>query len=94
MNIYFYLFLLSPQEIFRNNWMFKLVGREDFNVGKARCRILIDAISGFSYEYTLEVNGKSLKKFSENQTKILRSWILMIGESAIRVTLGEFTFFM
>ena len=37
--------------------MFKLVGKEYFEVGKSRakCCISIDAVSGFAYEYTIEV---------------------------------------
>ncbi len=69
--------------------MFKLVGRESFKVGKANCVISIDAVSGFAYEYTLEVNGKSLKKFSENQSKIMKTWILTVGENQTRVVLGK-----
>ena len=41
----------------RKEWMFKLVGKEYFEVGKSRakCCISIDAVSGFAYEYTIEV---------------------------------------
>ena len=53
----------------RQEWMFKLVGKEHFTVGKAKCCIAIEAVSGFAYEYSIEVNGKSLQKFSENQSK-------------------------
>lgn len=76
------------QEVMRNEWMFKLVGKEYFNVGKAKCCITIEAVSGFAYEYTLEVNGKSLKKFSENQSKIMKTWILTIAGKPTRVVLG------
>ena len=39
----------------RENWMFKLVGRECFSIGKHKCVINIDSSTGFAYEYTLEV---------------------------------------
>lgn len=68
--------------------MFKLVGREVFQLGKANCIITIEAVSGFSYEYSLEVNGKSLQKFSENQSKIMKTWVASIGGEMTRVVLG------
>lgn len=73
------------------DWMFKLVGKEHFQVGhsKAKCTITIDAVSGFAYEYTLEVNGKSLNKFRENQSKVQKAWVLTIAGNPIRVCLGE-----
>ena len=69
--------------------MFKLVGHESFTIGKAKCVIEIEAVSGFAYEYTLEVNGKSLQKFSENQSKIMKTWILTVEGTPTRVVLGN-----
>ena len=42
----------------RKDWMFKLVGKEYFTIGKskAKCCVSIDAVSGFAYEYSLEVS--------------------------------------
>ena len=69
--------------------MFKLVGKEHFTVGKAKCCVSIEAVSGFAYEYSLEVNGKCLKKFSENQSKVMKSWVLSVAGSPTRVVLGK-----
>lgn len=69
--------------------MFKLVGRENFQVGKAKCCISIDTVGGFAYEYTLSVNGKSLKKFHENQSKIMKTWVLYVAGVDTRVVLGQ-----
>ena len=69
--------------------MFKLVGREHFTVSKAKCCITIDAVSGFAYEYTLDVNGKPLKKFQENQSKIMKTWVAYVAGNPTRVVLGE-----
>jgi len=71
--------------------MFKLVGKEHFKVGAAKCTISIDACSGFAYEYTLEVNGKPLEKFRENQNKIQKSWSFTLGSqnsTPFRIVLG------
>lgn len=35
--------------------MFKLVGKENFNLCKLPCTITIDALGTFAYEYSLEV---------------------------------------
>ncbi|CAJ0952824.1 unnamed protein product [Ranitomeya imitator] len=73
------------------DWMFKLVGKETFAVGAAQTKatINIDAVSGFAYEYTLEVNGKSLKKYMENRSKTTNTWVLHVDGEDCRVVLGE-----
>ena len=73
--------------------MFKLVGKEHFKVGKENCTISIDACSGFAYEYTLSVNGKSLEKFKDNKSKTMKCWYFTTGSASstpYRVVLGEF----
>lgn len=82
---------VDGKEIYREDWMFKLVGKEHFTVGKAKCTISIDAVSGFAYEYLLEVNGKPLKKFKENQAKIQKAWCLKIAGNNFRVCLEKTT---
>lgn len=72
--------------------MFKLVGKETFSVGKSETKatINIDAVSGFAYEYTLEINGKSLKKYMENRSKVTSTWILNLDGTDCRVVLGMY----
>lgn len=72
--------------------MFKLVGKETFSVGKSETKatINIDAVSGFAYEYTLEINGKSLKKYMENRSKVTSTWILNLDGTDCRVVLGKY----
>ncbi|XP_005104659.1 fas apoptotic inhibitory molecule 1 [Aplysia californica] len=82
---------VDGKEIYRQDWMFKLVGKEYFQVSKAKCCISIDAVSGFAYEYTLDVNGKPLKKFQENQSKIMKCWVLYLGGNDVRVVLEKDT---
>lgn len=71
--------------------MFKLVGKETFNVGSAatKATINIDAVSGFAYEYTLEINGKSLKTYMENRSKVTSTWLLNLDGIDCRVVLGK-----
>jgi len=72
----------------RKDWMFKLVGTEHFTIGKARCCITIDAAEGFMYQYLLEVNGKTLEKFTENQSKIMNTWLCDVSGMPFRIVLG------
>ncbi|KAK3105869.1 hypothetical protein FSP39_007444, partial [Pinctada imbricata] len=80
---------VDGREIYRKDWMFKLVGKEHFNIKDAKCVISIEAVSGFAYEYTLEINGKSLKKFVENQVKVQSAWLLYSKGEKVRICLGE-----
>ncbi|KAL8183205.1 UNVERIFIED_CONTAM: hypothetical protein K2H54_023143 [Gekko kuhli] len=80
------------QEIMRKEWMFKLVGKETFIVGEAKTKatINIDAVSGFAYEYTLEINGKSLKKYL-NRSKTTNIWLLTLDGANCRIVLEKDT---
>lgn len=69
--------------------MFRLVGKESFNVGGKRATIHIEAVSGFQYEYTLEVDGKPLKKFVENRKKTAKVWAFLLDGIETRVVLGK-----
>ncbi|XP_072648661.1 fas apoptotic inhibitory molecule 1 isoform X3 [Canis lupus baileyi] len=80
---------VDGKEEIRKEWMFKLVGKETFCVGAAKTKatINIDAVSGFAYEYTLEINGKSLKKYMENRSKTTNTWVLHLDGEDFRVVL-------
>ncbi|XP_043549918.1 fas apoptotic inhibitory molecule a isoform X4 [Chiloscyllium plagiosum] len=84
---------VDGKEVIRRDWMFKLVGKETFAVGATNIKatINIDAISGFAYEYTLEINGKSLKKYMENRSKTTNTWILNLDGIDSRIVLGRCT---
>ncbi|XP_012306529.2 fas apoptotic inhibitory molecule 1 isoform X1 [Aotus nancymaae] len=84
---------VDGKEEIRKEWMFKLVGKETFYVGAAKTKatINIDAISGFAYEYTLEINGRSLKKYMENRSKTTNTWILHMDGENFRVVLEKDT---
>ncbi|XP_050033963.1 fas apoptotic inhibitory molecule 1 [Dermacentor andersoni] len=82
---------VDGKEILRRDWMFKLVGSEPFEVGRAKCVVTIRALSGFTYEYSLIVDGKQLDKFRERQSKILNTWIVNLLEQPARVVLEKDT---
>lgn len=84
---------VDGKEEIRREWMFKLVGKETFCVGAAKTKatINIDAISGFAYEYTLEIDGKSLKKYMENRSKTTNTWVLHLDGEELRVVLEKDT---
>ena len=79
------------QEIMRENWMFKLVGKESFEIGKHKCVITIESTSGLNYAYSLEVDGKSFEKFSENQSKVLQAWVFSVAGQQHRLVLEKQT---
>lgn len=84
--------LLDGVEILRRGWMFRLVGKEEFTIGKkTKATIRIEAVSGFAYEYTLDVNGKSLKKFTDNRKKTAKVWRFVYGDVETRIVLEKDT---
>ncbi|MBN3285108.1 FAIM1 protein, partial [Polyodon spathula] len=84
---------VDGKEVLRRDWMFKLVGKETFSVGgtETKATINIDAVSGFAYEYTLEVNGKSLKKYMENRSKTSNTWVITLDGVDCRIVLEKDT---
>lgn len=82
--------ILDGVEILRKNWMFRLVGKEEFTIGKkTKATIRIEAVSGFAYEYTLNVNGKPLKTFTENRKKTAKVWNFVFAGKETRIVLGK-----
>lgn len=71
--------------------MFKLVGSETFELheGQVKCEILIHASYGFSYDYTLLVNGKQLRKFKERQVKLMKTWDFAEDNKKFTIALGK-----
>ncbi|KAI4900090.1 hypothetical protein NFI96_027149 [Prochilodus magdalenae] len=84
---------INGKEILRRDWMFKLVGKETFPVGATgtKATINIEAITGFAYEYTLEINGKSLQSFLDNRSKISKAWLLKLDGADCRIVLEKDT---
>ncbi|KAL4003728.1 Fas apoptotic inhibitory molecule 1 [Acanthocheilonema viteae] len=82
---------VDGKEILRRNWMFNLVGKEIFNVGKLKCAISVEALGTFFYEYTLEVNGKSYEKFREEVAKKLKSWTTTLDGQVTRICIDKRT---
>ncbi|KAK5617472.1 hypothetical protein CRENBAI_005590 [Crenichthys baileyi] len=84
---------VNGTEVLRKDWMFKLVGKETFTVGRANTKatINIEAISGFAYEYSLNVDGKSLQKFIDNRAKTTKTWVVQVDGTDYRVVLEKDT---
>lgn len=74
-------------QVLRKNFQFKLVGSETFYIDKKVAEITISA-KGMSFEYVLNIDGKSLKKFVECHVKNTRTWLPVIGAVDHRVVLG------
>ncbi|XP_026464530.1 fas apoptotic inhibitory molecule 1 [Ctenocephalides felis] len=83
---------IDGQEIFRRDWMFKLVGDECFDLGNTRCIITVDPLPGFRYSYTLLVDGEPFKQFADAQSRVLCTWrVLIDGSKTHRVVLEKDT---
>ncbi|CAD5215568.1 unnamed protein product [Bursaphelenchus okinawaensis] len=78
---------VNGREVVKHDWLFKLVGREVFEINGIHCVINIEAIGIFAYEYSITVNGKTYEKFKEEQDKNLIMWTLKINETDYRVVL-------
>ncbi|KFD61960.1 hypothetical protein M514_05661, partial [Trichuris suis] len=79
------------QEVLRKDWLFKLVGREDFFVKKFRCTAVIEASSVFSYQYSLIVDGKPFQAFADSMMKTLKAWEANLDGSAHYICLEKDT---
>lgn len=78
------------KEILRRDWMFKLVGDERFKIGQqgTKCELKVEPYQYFAFSYSLVVDGKPFEKFTENQSKALRSWAVLTKGQRYRVVLG------
>ncbi|XP_058460443.1 fas apoptotic inhibitory molecule 1 isoform X2 [Malaya genurostris] len=82
---------IDKKEIFRRDWMFKLVGEDMFKLEDKRCIIRVDPLPGFKYNYSLYVDGKSYEQFSESQAKALKTWEINMGNNFYRIVLEKNT---
>lgn len=80
---------VDDREVMRQNWMFKLVGKQTFKVGNTEACIVIEAASGFAYEYTMFVGGKPLKKFVEDRKRTAKVWTSILDGIETRIVLGK-----
>ncbi|CAF3887275.1 unnamed protein product [Rotaria sp. Silwood1] len=82
---------IDSKEVLLHNWLFKLIGKEAFTIAKHHCTINIDVVSSFVYEYSLDIDGKPLEKFSEKRSKISRTWTLTLDGKDYRIVLEKDT---
>lgn len=91
---------VNGEEVIKREWMFKLVGSEHFEIGsattpggtpaiKAKCQVNINAGNGFTYEYSLLVNGKQLQVFKQLQSKVMKTWLYEASSLSYRIVLGK-----
>ncbi|XP_063068655.1 fas apoptotic inhibitory molecule b [Engraulis encrasicolus] len=82
---------INGKEVLRRDWMFKLVGKETVGVTEAKATIHIEAIGGFAYEYSLNINGKAYQRFMDNRSKISKSWTVKLDGVDYRIVLEKDT---
>ena len=78
------------QQVYRKNWMFRLVGSEVFHIGKkGKVAEITISSKGMSFEYALTVDSKPLEKFVQAQAKNTRTWLPNINGTNHRIVLGK-----
>ncbi|CAL9698428.1 unnamed protein product [Knipowitschia caucasica] len=84
---------VNGQEVLRRDWMFRLVGSESFPLGLTGTKavIQIQALEGFSYEYSLLVNGLTLQKFTQNRSRTTQTWFLVLDQVQYRMVFEKDT---
>ncbi|XP_022912991.1 fas apoptotic inhibitory molecule 1 [Onthophagus taurus] len=84
---------VDGQELFRRDWMFKLVGDEKFTIGtnNTLCEIKVDPLPNFSFGYSLYINGEPLEKFVEKQNRSLKSWAVVSNGKRFRIVFEKST---
>lgn len=86
-----FLLLLSVWQ----NWMFKLVGSEEFsflsNGQEHHATISIEPM-GFNYSYTLLIDDKPLDSFKQNLRRTTQTWRFPLEGLEHSVVLGELSF--
>ena len=78
--------LLNGEEISRKSWMFSLVGKEEFAIAGKNAEIFITC-KGWDFEYTLVVEGKSLRRFMESRMRNTRTWLPVLNGEQHRIVL-------
>uniref|UniRef100_A0A1B6D3V5 Fas apoptotic inhibitory molecule 1 n=1 Tax=Clastoptera arizonana TaxID=38151 RepID=A0A1B6D3V5_9HEMI len=83
--------IVDGKKIVSTDWMFKLVGSEEFLLGidESRCVINIEPNGPFSYEYTLCVDGMDIQKFVEVKSRTCCTWNVQVSGKDYRVVLGR-----
>ncbi|GAB0099602.1 Fas apoptotic inhibitory molecule 1 [Sergentomyia squamirostris] len=82
---------VDEREIFRRDWMFKLVGEDSFHLDGVRCILRVDPAPGFKYNYALFVGGQAFDQFTERQARALKAWEITVREKFYRIVLEKDT---
>ncbi|CAJ0578754.1 unnamed protein product, partial [Mesorhabditis spiculigera] len=82
---------VDGEVVLRYDWKFKLVGKDDFEIGSTKCSINVEALGTFAYSYSLEVDGKKFETFREEMKRKLISWKTNIAGQETRICLDKDT---
>eukprot|EP01137_Pigoraptor_chileana_P013144 Opistho-2@66341 len=80
---------VDGKEVLRRNYMFSLVGSERVSVGKHKVGISIDSTEDFSYDYTLSVDGKALKRHKEQVRESTATWTFSFRKEKHMITIEK-----
>ncbi|XP_067633534.1 fas apoptotic inhibitory molecule 1 [Eurosta solidaginis] len=78
---------VNGKEVLRRDWMFKLVGEDTFYIDQSRCILRVDPAPGFKYDYSLCIDGKPHKQYTDELAKHYRLWLVSIEDNEYRIML-------
>lgn len=81
---------VNGKELFRKDWMFRLVGPELFHIGRHQFTVDVEPSGPISFNYLLSVDGCSLEEFRKKCKRTLVVWRPQIGANMHRVVLGSY----
>ncbi|KAL5288436.1 FAIM family protein [Megaselia abdita] len=82
---------VNGNEVYRNDWMFKLVGDVGFLIDNVQCIIRVIPAESFKYEYHLVVGGKILENYIKQQEHNTKTWISILHNIEYRVVFDRST---
>lgn len=82
---------VNGNEVYRNDWMFKLVGDVGFLIDKVQCIIKVIPAESFKYEYHLVIAGKLLENYIKQQENNTKTWISILNNIEYRVVFDRFS---
>ncbi|GAU93794.1 hypothetical protein RvY_05679-2 [Ramazzottius varieornatus] len=86
------LLKIDGKEFKRKNFMFKLVGTEEFTIGSVPCQISIEAAPNMRYAYKLTIGGQTYERYEETTAKNFKNWNFpSTGNTMYQITLDTQT---
>ncbi|XP_057379424.1 fas apoptotic inhibitory molecule 1-like [Daphnia carinata] len=80
---------INGNEYLRKEWMFRLVGSENFRIGRYECKLDVEPDGTFGLLYLLSINGQDIGEFQEVNKKRWITWNVNSSEGKSDTILFE-----